>query len=196
MTSHDWYLLSFLFFFRTCCTKSKHWSTSWHQSMKRFCLWYTFRSLLQIQAAAAAFNIFIFCLISALCAVTSWGHAKCQQIVWSASQGARWVQLSISHFPLFISIFCLASICSNIDLSINDCPPLVRVLVTCGGRAACSTKRQRPPQWDNYAENGHGQIVVALNLTDMILLMFGVDCILFTIKKKSRSVISDTLCSH
>lgn len=50
------------------------------------------------------------------------------------SRGSLCVQLSISHFPLFISmLLCLGSICSSIDLPIDHCPPLISTLVACGG---------------------------------------------------------------
>ena len=41
MTSHDWFFFFFffftVFFLGTCCTKSKHWSTTSHYSMRGFC---------------------------------------------------------------------------------------------------------------------------------------------------------------
>ncbi len=126
MTSHDWFLLSFL---GTCCTKYKiHIITLIHEwfasdirleewpryrfKQPRWCSTFNFPSNLRDHSVRSS---------------------KWQQIVWNASQSAQWVQLSISHFPLFISIFCLASICSDIDLSISHCPPLFRMLVVCGG---------------------------------------------------------------
>lgn len=129
MTSHDWYLLSF---FRTCCTKNTRWSTSLHLCMKGLLLTCIWKSRPDTDSSnRCGFQHLIFCLISALCVVTLWRQVNGSRL-YDVPVVVLWVQLSIFHFPLFISIFCLASICSSIDLSITDCPPLVRKLVTCG----------------------------------------------------------------
>lgn len=47
--------------------------------------------------------------------------------------------------------------------------------------------KETAPQWDNYAENECGEIVL-LDLTARILLMFGTDYTLFT--KKSSGAFS------
>lgn len=109
-----------------------------------------------------------------------------QQIVQSASQDAQWVQLSIAHFLY------------------SDWPPYAPILI-CPSRmvhllsehwlhmGVCSLQhKETTPQWDNYADNGCGKIVF-LNLIAVTILMFGIDCILFT---KNQDWWLLTLCAN
>lgn len=111
------------------------WIFFWHVAQKNgINLLRTFgkTGLLHNRATADALSIFLSDSASTLRCHTA-GSSKWQPIVQRANQRARRVQLSISHFPVFISVLCLGSICSSIDLSIDHCPPLISMPVTCGG---------------------------------------------------------------
>lgn len=109
------------------------------------------------------------------------GHSvrssKWQQIVWSASRGGGGLNYLYPTFPFLLSIFCLTSFCSIIDLSST---------MMMGGWVSVQHK-ETAPQWDNYAENECGEIVF-FNLTAITLLMFETDCILFTKKERKKKI--------
>lgn len=125
MTSHDWFLLSF--FWNLLHKKTNidphHFINPW-----RVCVWYTFGRVAQIQATTVAFYI----SFSVKFLPFAWSLREVNYMAADCAKCQSGCSVSSIIYSPF-SIFWLASICSNIDLSIKDGPPLVRTLVTYGG---------------------------------------------------------------